>query len=164
MDLVQEILLQRLTAIEPSDLLCIAPSMPPAVVHWPGAAAGRTTHMDPEVALTRLAEFGRCEFALLAGALEILSAGDGAALIARLRDIHCHRFVVSYRPGNEQTGNGGWTEQDFRSLTLSLHHRIEEDGVQTLIYGYDIDSYNHRRAWNSSEHWANPGNFSRFRW
>ena len=164
MDLVQEILLQRLTATEPSSLLCIAPAMPPAVVHWHGGDARQTIRLDPTEALARLSGLGRFEFAVLAGALENLSAEEGVALIARLRDLHCHRFVVSYRPDEDHRGSGTWTEQDFRALTLSLYRRVEEDGVQAAIYGYDIDSYNHRRTWNSSENWAHPGNFARYRW
>jgi hypothetical protein len=164
LDLVQEILLQRLTATEPSSLLCIAPAMPPAVVNWHGAAAGRTTRLDPGDALARLSELGRFDFAVLAGALECLSVEDGTTLIARLRDLHCHRFIVSYRAEAGHRDSGRWTEQDFRALTLSLYHRIEEDGVQAAVYGYDIDSYNHRRTWNSNENWAHPGNFTRYRW
>ena len=59
---------------------------------------------------------------------------------------------------------GAWSEADLKALSLSLHRRVREDGVWYSVYTYDIDTFNHRREWNSPEHWANPENFRRYRW
>lgn len=164
MDPVQEILLARLTEVGGAHLLCIAPDTPPAIAAWLDQAGGRrVTALSPRRAVAALASMGRFDDALVTGALETLPLAEATALIARLRDVHCHRFAVCYRrPGEEEPQ---WNDGRFRGLTLALHRRVTgPGGGETSIYTYDIDTYNRRREWNTPENWAHPGNFHRWRW
>ena len=166
MDLLQETLLEGIEAAAPDSLLCVAPALPAAVAHWESHGEDRaTTVLSPAEALSALATLGRFDYAVVVDALETLSLADGSALIARLRDLHCHRFAVSHRDLAEGEDQDRWTDGRFLALTLALHRRITEGaGGTTSVYAYDIDSYNRRREWNSPKDWANPANFHRWRW
>ncbi|MGB5211416.1 MAG: DUF6231 family protein [Gammaproteobacteria bacterium] len=162
MNLVQETLLESLEAAAPKSLLCIAPDPLPAAdiyrQHQPDCAMESVSAIAP---IDALQDLGRFDFALVHRTLEGLDMDSGTALLARLRDIHCPRFDVTW---SARSGAPAWTDGSFISLGLSLRRRIELDGVTTTIYHYDIDTYNPQREWNDSRDWANPGNFDRYRW
>ena len=101
---------------------------------------------------------------MLSGALEALSPDNGAALIARLRDLHSHRFAVACLHADAHHREGAWSEGDLLAMALSLHRRIAADEVWYSVYTYDIDTFNRKREWNDPTDWANPENFRRYRW
>jgi hypothetical protein len=165
MDLVQEILLERLADVGAQTLLCVAPATPPAAAAWLLQAEDRRmTELAPSDLPAGLTDLGRYDYALVTDTLEGLSIATGTALVARLRDVHCHRFAVTYeRPAGSE--DAGWSDGRFLGLTLSLHRRVTfADGGETAVYTYDIDTYNRQRDWNTPENWAHPGNFHRWRW
>jgi hypothetical protein len=164
MDLTQETLLEMLEDAAPTRLLCVAPAPPASVKHWATHGADRQVeHVAPAGALEALGGLGRFDYAFVTDALASLDVSEGMALLARLRDLHCHRFAVTHRHAPAE--DDPWTDGRFLSLTLALHRRITEgDGIETSVYAYDIDTYNRRREWNSPEDWANPQNFHRWRW
>jgi hypothetical protein len=166
LNLVQEILYELLEATAPKTLLCVSAegvvsSVDQYVAHNADCAL---TTMAPAEATDLLAEQGRFDYAVLSGALEDVPHDDGAALIARLRDLHCHRFALACRHADAHHREGAWSEAELLAMALSLHRRIREDGVWFSVYTYDIDTFNRRREWNNPEHWANPDNFRRYRW
>ncbi|UCC13343.1 MAG: hypothetical protein JSW21_07990 [Gammaproteobacteria bacterium] len=165
MNLVQEILYELLEASEPRSLLCVADTPLSSVHQYKTHVGGcEVETIRPETALETLGRMGRFDFALLSGALEILDVQMGSALIARIRDVHCHRFALACRHQDANHRDGAWSEPMILALALALHRRIDLDGVWHSIYTYDIDSYNPEREWNNPESWANPGNFRRYRW
>lgn len=165
MNLVQEILFELLEAAEPRSLLCVADT-PLSSVHQYKAHVDEcdVVSIPPESALEALTQMGRFDYALLCGALEMLGPQANSALIARIRDLHCHRFAVTCRHQDAHHREDDWSEPQILSLALRLHRRIDLDGVWHSIYTYDIDSYNPEREWNNPDSWANPGNFRRYRW
>lgn len=165
MNLIEEIMLECIESASPQRLLWIAPAAPAAVEAWLAAGHGReATGLAPAAARDALQDLARFDYALVTGALEYLSVPDGEALIARLRDVHCHRFAVVLRrpPGDRDPA---WSDGRLRGLALTLHLRVAEaDGGETAIYTYDIDTYNFRREWNTPDNWAHPQNFRCRRW
>ena len=166
MNLVQEILFELLEATTPGSLVCVSPSPSLSSVEQYLAHHGhcRLTAMRPGEALERLEGRDRFDYAVLSGALEALSPDNGAALIARLRDLHCHRFAVACLHADAHHREGAWSEGDLLAMALSLHRRIAEDEVWYSVYTYDIDTFNRKREWNDPTDWANPENFRRYRW
>lgn len=162
MNLIQETLLESLQAAHPQTLLCVAPapmsSVEAYLQHHPQCRIETVSPDDVPAAVARL---GRFDYGLVHQTLERLDMDTGSALLARLRDLHCRRFSVTWsalRDGPE------WTRERFLSLALSLHRRVDLDGVTTAVYSYDIDTYNPKRDWNNAGSWANPENFDRYRW
>lgn len=166
MNLVQEILYELLEATAPKTLLCVTanPSLSSVDQYLTHHDDCDLTTMPPTGAPRRLAQKGRFDYAVLSGALEEMEHEDGAALIARLRDFHCHRFALACTHADAHHAEGAWPEAEMLAMALSLHRRVDEDGVWHSVYTYDIDTFNRRREWNDPTNWANPGNFRRYRW
>lgn len=166
MNLVQEILYELLEEFSPSSLLCVAAGSAPSSVnqylaHRDGS---RLTLIEPDNAAAALSDKGRFDYAVLSHALETVAPSEGAALIARIRDVHCHRFALACRHTDAHHREGEWSEPELLALALTLHRRVKEDGIWHSVYTYDVDTYNPNREWNSPENWANPENFRRYRW
>ncbi len=166
MNLVQEILYELLVDLSPASLLCVTTGEAPSAVsqYLAHLQESRVTMLEPDAARTALDDLGRFDYAILSHALEVLEPSEGAALLARIRDVHCHRFALACRHTDAHHREGEWSEPELLALALTLHRRVREDGVWHSIYTYDVDTYNPRRQWNSPENWANPENFRRYRW
>ena len=58
-------------------------------------------------------------------------------------------------------------DENFRQLIALGFTResalILENNTFTC-FGYNIETYNHKRSWNNSKFWANPENFDKYRW
>lgn len=166
MNLVQEILYELLVDLSPASLLCVTTGETPSAVsqYLAHHQESRVTMLEPDAARTALADLGRFDYAILSHALEALEPSEGAALLARIRDVHCHRFALACRHVDAHHREGEWSEPELLALALTLHRRVREDGVWHSVYTYDVDTYNPRREWNSPDNWANPENFRRYRW
>lgn len=98
---------------------------------------------------------------LRAGAALVAVAPGGEAdellpLLARLRDVHAEKVVV-HIGGVSPVELGG----ELVALGFEARKSPSEDG---LIFAWDPALANRPREWNNSRHWANPENFSRYRW
>ncbi len=80
---------------------------------------------------------------------------DTLPLIARLRDVHADRVIAWV--DNELTG----ARDALIAMGFEKRESPSEDG---LLFVWDPALANRPREWNNSEHWANPENFSRYRW
>lgn len=166
MNLVQEILYELLQAADPVRLLCITGETVPSSIQQFGAHHTDTsiTMLRVPADLDQLEQLGRFDYAVLSHALELLEPAEGAALIARVRDLHCHRFALACRHVDAHHREGEWSEPELLALSLTLHRRVREDGTWHSVYTYDVDTYNPKREWNNAEDWARPENFRRYRW
>lgn len=76
-------------------------------------------------------------------------AADDVAALSRMRDLLCRRVLLS---------TSQWQPNDLRALGFIAL----EDNEAMFIY--DPDLIEQPREWNNASNWANPENFSRFRW
>lgn len=161
MDPIQEILLEELEQAAPQQVLCIADEQTASLDAYLGRHDDCVVErLDPASAAACPGQLGRYEFGVVCGALETLPAQHGSTLLARLRDVHCRRLCVTLRFAPE----GFWTHERLLSMALALLRRVDQNGIATGIYRYDIDTYNPRREWNNPDKWAHPENFGRYRW
>lgn len=77
-------------------------------------------------------------------------------LLARLRDVHADKVVVHIGEALP-AGLGG----ELVALGFEARKSPSEDG---LVFAWDPVLANRPREWNNSRNWANPENFSRYRW
>lgn len=75
-------------------------------------------------------------------------------LLARLRDVHASQVIVII-PSAHPSHN------DLVALGFEARKSPSGDG---LVFVWDPAVANRPREWNNSKHWANPENFSRYRW
>lgn len=165
MDLIQEALLEELEKTAPRRVLCIADGQTASLDAYLGRHDDCVVERpDPASTAADPGKLGRYDIGLVCGVLEQLSAEHGSTLLARLRDVHCRRLYVTWRQNGHRATEGFWTHERLLSMALALLRRVDQDGMITGIYRYDIDSYNPRREWNNPDKWAHPENFGRFRW
>ena len=47
---------------------------------------------------------------------------------------------------------------------LELGFTQDVEVTQSRVYSYNLKTYNNKRGWNTTDGWATPENFERFRW
>lgn len=77
-----------------------------------------------------------------------------AALLARLRDVHAGRVVV--------LADAIQCEATFFA-SLGFERR-ESPSMGGSLFAWDPEVADQPRAWNNADSWANPENFSKYRW
>ena len=80
---------------------------------------------------------------------------DIGMLLARLRDVHATRVIVL----PDLLGTAGVT--GFVALGFEPKKSPSFDG---LLYVWDPALADQPREWNNARNWANPENFSKYRW
>ena len=58
----------------------------------------------------------------------------------------------------------GWDFKDFIGLGFRRQAELNDNGYNRTLYTYNIDNYNHKRAWNNPKNWANPEMWDKARW
>lgn len=101
---------------------------------------------------------GTQDLALVTGTLEKLSREEGEMLLGQLRNYGTHQIAVVVEPGQ------GWEFRDFISLGFRRQAVLDDNGAALTLYTYNIDNYNHKRAWNNPRDWANPEMWGKARW
>lgn len=147
------------------DVLALAAQYEPRRLLAAGDAAIRLLehYQDDAVEVERLdpaTADRRYDFALVAGYLEQVTPHEGAALLARLRDVQAQRFAVIV-PEQRETH---WTPDTFIALGMSIHGHYHEAGQPLLLATYDIANYKRTPDWLSPENWANPELWDKYRW
>ena len=113
----------------------------------------RFTAPAASVTLAALPADLRVDVALVAAGVE--DALDAVVpVLARLRDVHAERVV--FQDAAEIVPPG-----DMLALGFEAKKSPSVDG---LLYVRDPAETDRPREWNNSRNWANPDNFSRYRW
>lgn len=101
-----------------------------------------------------LQDVQRHPYALVFDQLSHMGSQQAVHLLARLRDCYADRVLVVDEQGVIPPAD-----------MLSLGFLPLEPGLpDALLYGHDPDTANPRRDWNNASQWANPENFTRYRW
>ncbi len=106
----------------------------------------------------------RYDFALVAGFLEDVDGATGSAVIARLRDVLARRLCVVVDFKKAAGGETPWSDAELSAFGLTLLSRLEKEGKQARLYGFDIASYKRTPDWLSPRYWAHPELWGKFRW
>ena len=101
---------------------------------------------------------GPPDLALISNTLEHLPHDEGALLLGQLRNYGTHQIAVLVG----ETPN--WAFTDFIGLGFRRHAELSGPEGHFTLYTYNLDSYNHKRAWNNPDHWANPEMWGKAWW
>lgn len=150
-----DLLLGRLRALAPPHLLLLAAGADDGarLAALPDAA-GRVSRREPVAGLDDLAGLEPAEVAVLACPAGRLLEPGLTQVLARLRDQLAGSVIVS-------CGRTAPADAVRRHL-LSLGYQPLEG--MPGCFGFDLDSYNPPRDWNTPDDWAHPENFDRYRW
>lgn len=98
------------------------------------------------------------DLALITDTLEHLPHDEGALLLGQLRNYGTHQIAVVVGETPD------WAFTDFIGLGFRRHAELENDNGVLTLYTYNLDTYNHKRAWNNPENWANPEMWGKAWW
>lgn len=98
------------------------------------------------------------DLALVTDTLEHLSHEQGEVLLGQLRNYGTHQIAVVV------ANSPVWAFTDFIGLGFRRQAELGEEGSPLTLYTYNIDSYNHKRAWNNPDNWANPEMWDKAWW
>jgi len=98
------------------------------------------------------------DLALITDTLEHLSHEEGALLLGQLRNYGTHQIAVL------MADDAQWAFTDFIGLGFQRQASVGTGETAYTLYTYNIDSYNHKRAWNNPDHWANPEMWDKAWW
>lgn len=98
------------------------------------------------------------DLALITDTLEHLPSDEGALLLGQLRNYGTHQIAVLVG------STPGWAFTDFIGLGFRRHAELGSDTSALTLYTYNLDTYNHKRAWNNPENWANPEMWDKAWW
>jgi hypothetical protein len=98
------------------------------------------------------------DLALITGVLEQVSRDAGELLLGQLRNYGTHQIAVVVEPDR------GWSFTDFIALGFRRQAELASGGNPSTLYTYNIDNYNHKRAWNNPDNWANPEMWGKAWW
>jgi hypothetical protein len=98
------------------------------------------------------------DLALITDTLEHLPHDEGALLLGQLRNYGTHQIAVVVGETPD------WAFTDLIGLGFRRHAELENDNGVLTLYTYNLDTYNHKRAWNNPENWANPEMWGKAWW
>jgi uncharacterized protein DUF6231 len=98
------------------------------------------------------------DLALITHTLEQLAHSEGEMLLGQLRNYGTHQIAVVVDPDQ------GWDFKDFIGLGFRRQAELNDNGRALTLYTYNIDNYNHKRAWNNPKNWANPEMWGKAWW
>lgn len=98
------------------------------------------------------------DLALVTDTLEHLGHDQGEVLLGQLRNYGTHQIAVVVSDSPE------WAFTDFIGLGFRRQAELDGENNSLTLYTYNIDSYNHKRAWNNPDNWANPEMWGKAWW
>ncbi|KAA1174400.1 hypothetical protein FWJ25_09205 [Marinobacter salinexigens] len=96
--------------------------------------------------------------ALLSSPIDQLPPEQSSQLIGTLRNLGTRHIAVALGQ------DARLCFRDLIALGFRRHAVIETDNGALTLYTYNLDTYNHKRAWNNAKHWANPEMWGKAWW
>lgn len=148
--------LQRIADdLAPCSTLLVAPPEHPLAERL--AVLSEVCRIDARELLAGADELPRQRLGLIAGALEHLSASEGDALLALLRDRLTETLYCLAEPTQ-------WPAARMIALGMRPLGTYPQAGGGMALYHFDLYDYKRTPDWLNSRHWANPGLWDKHRW
>ncbi|MDN5849435.1 MAG: UDP-N-acetyl glucosamine 2-epimerase [Nitrococcus sp.] len=91
-----------------------------------------------------------------------LAETEIAILLSRLRDIYARKVLVIVPC---DLSSGSWNRRSLVRLGFTPYGTaVDEAGEQLFLYQFDIATYKTTPDWLSSNNWANPELWDKYRW
>ncbi|MCU5784177.1 MULTISPECIES: DUF6231 family protein [Alloalcanivorax] len=159
----QEKLAAILDSHQPRRLLTVSLNPVPVAEHWCDDHDCELIRIQEQNPFDALDHIDRVDMAIVADQLEYMSQRDGESLIGLLRNLHTDSLVAVYQP-HLAPEKLRWPSNGFLALGCREEGHFAHDQRELLLYSYDLDSYNFKRAWNNPRFWANPENWGKYWW
>lgn len=153
--MLEKVLQQLLGQFRPGRLLVAGEAALNVGRIWEGYANIQLVNLTDDPLTVRDQAGGVADLALVTDVLSRLSHEDARQFLGWLRNAGARRIAVSVTPDDD------WSFNDMIAMAFCRYVTLD-DG--TVVYAYDIETYNRPRDWNNPRYWANPENWGKYRW
>lgn len=151
---------QVLGQTQPHSILCLGAPCATPVRDYVAAAPGRLAQHHPEPPTT----LGRYDLVIVADLLERLDKAAGTQLLARLRDLHGGRFLLTVPIGPQPGQTSQWDSNELLALGLVLVSRYAMADGERHLYRFDLGDYKTTPDWFNPRFWAHPERWDKAFW
>jgi len=107
--------------------------------------------------LSQFANIEMIDLAVVSDLVESVSKKEATEWLGLLKNRYTPHIILLV---DEQAVDNHWHLDDY--LALGFKHRGQYQSF--TFFSYAIESYQFKRDWLNSRHWANPENFDKYRW
>lgn len=157
-DTPARVLARIIDTSQPATLLCCGQIAQEVAAVWQQQAGQQLMTLDTTDPNAHMPPMQVPDLALITDTLEHLPFGEGALLLGQLRNYGTQQIAVLAPP----TPAWGFTE--FLGLGFQRHAELQSENGALTLYTYNLDTYNHKRAWNNPDNWANPHMWGKTWW
>ena len=118
----------------------------------------RSQALKTPFTLEQLANMVTFDLAIVSQITESLPKSQAIEWLGLIRNCYAQHIIVI--SDTDAATEQGWQLADY--LALGLQRVAITPSHQ--IFSYAIESYQPRRDWLNSRHWANPENYDKYRW
>ncbi|MGC8119851.1 DUF6231 family protein [Marinobacter sp. VGCF2001] len=155
----EKVLARILDASQPHSLLCCGATAEQVGRRWhQQSATAPLVSLDPANPEAGLPLSSPPDLAIVTDTLEHHPRSVGEHLLGHLRNYGTHRIAALVPRDNH------WNFTDFIALGFTRHAELESENGALTLYTYNLDTYNHKRAWNNPDNWANPEMWGKAWW
>lgn len=155
----RDILARIVDTTQPETLLCCGDIARDVAATWQRHKAGaRVQTLDTTDPNASMPLDAVQDLALISNTLEHLPHGEGVLFLGQLRNYGTHQIAVLVGEAPD------WAFTDFIGLGFRRHTELAGISGNLTLYTYNLDTYNHKRAWNNPDNWANPEMWGKAWW
>ncbi|MBE0485793.1 DUF6231 family protein [Marinobacter sp.] len=157
-DTPAKVLARIIDISQPETLLCCGQTANTVAGVWKQQAGRQLMTLDTTDPNAHMPPEKVADLALISETLEHLPFAEGVLLLGQLRNYGTGRIaaLVPQMPD--------WRFTDFIGLGFQRHAELETETNPLTLYTYNLDTYNHKRAWNNPDNWANPHMWGKSWW
>jgi hypothetical protein len=156
---VQGVLAGIIEATQPDSILCCGKYACSAARIWQRLHSQTRLHtLDAASPGSAMPLDTVYDLALISDTLEFMPHDEAMLFLGQLRNYGTHRIAVAL------SENPDWAFTDFIGLGFQKYARVQVHDRPLTVYTYNLDTYNHARAWNNPADWANPEMWDKARW
>jgi hypothetical protein len=151
---------QVLRQLQPQSVLCLGAPCTRAVLDYVAAAPDRLSRHYTEPP----DDLGHFDLVVVEDLLERLDKRHGEQLLARLRDLHGGRFLLTLSSGPRSQQVSRWERNELLALGLVMAGRYADADGERQLYRFNLDDYKTTPEWFTARYWAHPERWDKEFW
>ncbi len=160
-------IVELIEEIQPDSILLLDTATQQVPADYDKISNAKLTHINRSNNIIESIETaGMHDIAVVSNTLETLDQNTAGSIIARLRDLYCHRLLVLMplnieSADNDHNSPAKWQTVDLLAFGLT---KLTQYPNNICLYEYNILNYKSVPDWLNAKNWANPELWNKYRW
>lgn len=158
-------LARLLTQLQPQRLLCMGKPCPPQLADYVAEQQERSLQLLEKDAIPAgLDRLGSFDLIIVINTLEYLDKAAAEHLLARLRDLHGGRLLVTVSLGTQPEQTSRWESDELLAFGMTTLGKSRDEGGEQQHYFFDLYDYKSVPEWLNPRFWAHPERWGKDFW